>query len=65
MFTELRNPGIECGLGEYVVVLFSFVHAEFVILLKGFTHTFTLTEYLESSLYQEMLPMGLLGVLSI
>lgn len=30
--TELRNPGIECGLGEYIV--FRFVHAEFMILLK-------------------------------
>lgn len=41
--TELRNPGIECGLGEYIV--FRFVHAEFMILLKyrKGLHTHTLT----------------------
>lgn len=60
LFTELRNPGIECGLEEYVV--FSFVHAEFEILLKDknvSTHTH---RSLKSNLYQEILPIGLLGV---
>lgn len=63
--TELRNPGIECGLGEYIV--FRFVHAEFMILLKYrkglHTHTHIDTDSLKSSLYQEMLPIELLGVL--
>ena len=41
LLTELRNPEIECGLREYIV--FSFVHAEFMILLKYRKGLHTLT----------------------